>query len=375
MDRTFRTPTDVTTAVVVALSVLLPAPRSAWAHDSATGSLPELPANPALLFYSVDQGQDPSTRDSVFRQVSELTPAMVEAEIERRFNDLRTDVLATQASALQWWMRMMAMVLTVFGIAVPVFGFLGFNRFREIERDTRHSAEVLARAAETTQRQVAEMETVRSSPLGRGGGAESVSLLPGESCSARDPMACLSRGSARADIGQHEEAIRDYDEAIRLSGGIDGVAYHNRGASCLALGRCQEAIADYDAAIRLDSTDAAAFAMRGFAKAEMGMTEEAIVDYTQSIRLQPGDVFPFLNRGRANWETGRHKEAIADFDAAIKLEPDDGGTWLARGIVKREAGMHGDARRDLESALTLAQMAGDAPLVNKVGTLLRNWPT
>lgn len=368
MDRTVRIPIEVVTALAVALSVFPPAPRTAWAD--------------------VSSGQEPSSRDSVFRQASELTPAMVEAEIERRFNDLRTDVLATQASALQWWMRMMAIALTFFGLAVPVFGFLGFNRFREIERDTRHSAAAVAQAAESTKRYLAETETVRSNLFADEGEEVSIPVVAGPHSAAKtgtglpgrphddaDPMACLTRGSAKADIGQHEEAIAEYDQAIRLSGGSDGVAYHNRGASCLSLGRYEEAIGDYDAAIRLDAMDAAAYAMRGFAKAEVGRTEEAIADYSESIRLQPSDVFPFLNRGRARWEAGRHEEAIADFDVAIKLKPDDGGTWLARGIVKREAGLPDEAQHDLESALTLAKAARDGPLVDRIEKFLRSWRT
>jgi len=355
MDRTVRIPTALTTGLVVALLVLLSAPRSVRADSGWS--------------------QDPSTHDSVFRPASELTPAMVEVEIERRFNDLRTDVLATQASAVQWWMWTMAMVLTLFAIAVPVLGVLGFNRFREIERDTRQSAEAVARAAASTRRYATELEAVRSNLLEHGGKKVPVPVVPGAFSAERDPMACLTRGSARADIGQHEEAIVEYDEAIRLSGGIDGVAYHNRGASCLSLGRYEEAIADYDAAIRVDAMDAAAYAMRGFAKAELGRTEEAIADYSESIRLQPKDVFPFLNRARAKWDAGRHAEAIADFDVAIRMEPNDGGTWLARGIVRREAGMRDEARHDLESALTLAQAAGDGPLAAKVEEFLRSWPS
>ncbi len=377
MDRTIRFPTQVAATLLVALTVLTSAPRTVWADMAATS----------------DAEQEPSTRDSVSRYASELTPAMVEAEIERRFNDLRTDVLATQASAVQWWMRMMAMVLTFFGIAVPVLGFLGFNRFREIERDTRHNAEAVAQAAESAKRYLQDLETMRSGPDNRRGERQesrheqletpsapavagafaaprSTTGDQGRPHDAGDPMTSLGRGVAKADMGRHEEAIADYDEAIRLSGGVDGVAYYNRGASCLALARFQEAIADYDTVIRLDSMDAGAYAMRGFAKAETGRTEEAIADYDEAIRLQPNEVFALLNRGRAHWEAGRHDAAIADFDRAVALEPDDGGTLLARGIVKREAGMPVEARQDLESALTLAQAASDGALAEKVRTFL-----
>ena len=76
-------------------------------------------------------------------------PATIEAEIDRRFNDLRTDVLASQAATVNWWLRMMAVILTFFGIGVPLLGLLGFNRFREIERDVKQSAAAVAEVAES----------------------------------------------------------------------------------------------------------------------------------------------------------------------------------------------------------------------------------
>ena len=374
MDRMIRFPVGLATAVAVAL----------WAN-SLGGRDVRAQSFAIDAFIGVRSGQEPTATDSA-RRALELTPSMADVEIERRINALQTDVLATRSTAIQWWLTVMALILTFFGIAVPVFSFLGFNRFREIERDTRLHAEAVAQAAESVRsvlidRDMAPREwpghRMEALPVSEIAGTVAVSS-PGTACSGPphdgdSPLAHLTRGSTMADMGRHDEAIAEYDEAIRLGGGVDGTAHHNRGASCVALGRYQEAIADYGAAIRLDPMDAGAYAMRGFAKAELGRTEDAIADYDKSIQLQPSDVFTFLNRGRARWESGRHGEAISDFDMAIRMEPEEGGTWLARAIVKREAGMQKEARSDMDSALALAKDAGDQALVDKVESLLLSW--
>ena len=63
-------------------------------------------------------------------------------------------------------------------------------------------------------------------------------------------------------------------------------AYGNRGVAKNNLGLHEAAIADYDEAIRLQSDNAETYANRGNAKALLGQLEAAIVDYDEAIRLQ-----------------------------------------------------------------------------------------
>ena len=68
----------------------------------------------------------------------------------------------------------------------------------------------------------------------------------------------VKQGNAKLDLGQYQEAIVDYDQAIRLELD-DAYAYYNRGVAKFALGQYQEAIADYDQAIELDPNFAFAY--------------------------------------------------------------------------------------------------------------------
>ena len=59
-----------------------------------------------------------------------------------------------------------------------------------------------------------------------------------------------TRGVAKAGLGQHEAALADYDEALRLKPDM-AAAYNNRGNAKKNLGRLNEAREDYQKALAL----------------------------------------------------------------------------------------------------------------------------
>ena len=62
------------------------------------------------------------------------------------------------------------------------------------------------------------------------------------------------RGSAYENLGQFDQAIKDYGEAIRLAPKV-AQNYANRASSFGKLGRYPQAIRDYDEALRLGPRD------------------------------------------------------------------------------------------------------------------------
>ncbi len=60
------------------------------------------------------------------------------------------------------------------------------------------------------------------------------------------------RGSAKADRGEHQAAIEDFDEAIRLSPEY-AAAYDHRARTCTQLGNDAQAQRDLDRAVELGS--------------------------------------------------------------------------------------------------------------------------
>ena len=82
---------------------------------------------------------------------------------------------------------------------------------------------------------------------------------------------------------QHDAALADYDEAIRLK--PDSAAYSNRGVAKVALGQLDAALADYDEAIRLKPDSAEVYSNRGEAKAALKLKDEARKDFEITIDL------------------------------------------------------------------------------------------
>jgi tetratricopeptide (TPR) repeat protein len=145
----------------------------------------------------------------------------------------------------------------------------------------------------------------------------------------------LQRGRGRCHL---EEALADYNEAIRLNPG-DAQAYVNRGFAKAQMGRLEEAIADFNEAIRLNPGEAASHHSRGMAQAQLGRFDESLADCEEAIRLNPGHAPGYNSRGVAKAQMGPIEEALVDFDEAIRLNPRDARTYYnRRGHAKARLG-------------------------------------
>ena len=104
-----------------------------------------------------------------------------------------------------------------------------------------------------------------------------------------------------------------------------------------ALSRHEDAIADYDQAIRLQPDLAEAYNSRGHTKNELGRYESAIADFDQAILLQPEHAKAHTNRGIAKAALSRTAEARSDFEAALALAQEGGDDSLKAEIERQYA--------------------------------------
>ena len=133
------------------------------------------------------------------------------------------------------------------------------------------------------------------------------------------PEIYSGRGDVKSDLERYEEAIKDYNKSIELNPHFFG-AYNNRGLAKYNLGKHTEAIKDFNEALKLDPNYVAAYYNRGLAKSNIGEYREAIADFNKVIELKPNHSDAYHNRGIAKEKLGRYKEATLDFKKAIKLE-------------------------------------------------------
>jgi tetratricopeptide (TPR) repeat protein len=168
------------------------------------------------------------------------------------------------------------------------------------------------------------------------------------------------RGCACRTKSEFGNALRDFDEAIRL--GPQAGYLINRGTVWCDLKGYDKAIADFSEALRLNPTYQLAYSYRGFAWREKGDYDKAIEDYSEALRLDPKDAHAFHGRG---WLWERKKDldkAIADYDEAIRLDP-SASAYHNRGLAWGAKGERDKAIADLSKAVELdpkrARVYGD----------------
>lgn len=159
-----------------------------------------------------------------------------------------------------------------------------------------------------------------------------------------------NRGNAKLALGRHDEAIADYAEVTRINP-QDARAYFNLGWAKRALGRHDDALADYDEALRINPQYAEGYINRGNAKFDLKLYEDALTDYNEAIRLQPHDSGAYYNRGNTKAALGKRDEAIADFDEALRLNPHYAQAYNSRGVAKGILGRYEDAILDFNLAI------------------------
>jgi tetratricopeptide (TPR) repeat protein len=165
-------------------------------------------------------------------------------------------------------------------------------------------------------------------------------------------FAYFYRGLAYGAIGNHDQSIADYNQAIELNPGI-AQAYNNRGNAYIAKRKLVKAISDYNRAIELDPDIHQAYTNRGISFAALGDYELAISDYNRAIELDPDDVSIYYLRGSVNATKGDYDQAIADFDRAIELDPDTASAYYSRGLVYATKGDYDQAIADYQTYLSL----------------------
>ena len=165
-------------------------------------------------------------------------------------------------------------------------------------------------------------------------------------------LAYNKRGNAYANMGQHERAIQDYDQAIKQQPTMPW-PYNNRGNAYRRLGQLDRALQDYDQAIKLKPDYHFPFANRGIIYNSKGQLDRTIQEYSQAIKLKPDYAEAFVGRGFAYNRLGQHDRALQDFDQAIKLKPDYAAAFYGRGQIHRRRGQLDAAIVEYSAALRL----------------------
>ena len=139
------------------------------------------------------------------------------------------------------------------------------------------------------------------------------------------------RGLAYASKRDYDDAIEDYDQAVRL-GKRDSDAFYHRGLVHLKKNDSRHAIQDFDEALKLSPDNVAILQSRGWSYENKNDYEQALRDYDRALNLQ-SDYGPALVRRAKVYEAQRQYErALADYEAATQADPNF-ATNRAKGFV------------------------------------------
>lgn len=170
----------------------------------------------------------------------------------------------------------------------------------------------------------------------------------------------LQRGIVSANDGNVDQAIKEFDEAIRLDP-KGSEAYRER-ANAWWRKTTQDfsttryfdnTIRDFDEAIHLDPNDIEAYSGRGWAYYVIRKYDDAIRDFNQAIRLDPKSSTDYCNRGRAWDSKSEYDNAIRDFDEAIRLDSKYVEAHRSRAWAWRSKKEYSKAINDFEEAIQL----------------------
>jgi tetratricopeptide (TPR) repeat protein len=146
----------------------------------------------------------------------------------------------------------------------------------------------------------------------------------------RDARALVLRGDCKADLGDNEGALEDYNSAIKVEPEY-AYAYVTRCETRLALRDKAGALRDCDTAIRLSADDALAYEDRGDVQFELEAYDLALSDYDKAIALGRSSAYVFAARCDSERLTGKRDRARADCAKALAIDPKSRRALWARG--------------------------------------------
>ena len=178
-------------------------------------------------------------------------------------------------------------------------------------------------------------------------------LLDDTGLSATDRRAALlERGQSHAELGNYEQAMLDYDRAIRLDN-TDPEAFHLRALLYERRGLDQLANEDFNSAILLDPDNANVRLARGIFYLNRGNLYGALTDLNRADALDPDNEWILANRGVTHAWLKSLAAARRDLDAARAIDPQNSVVMGGDAIVMYQTGQFPRALRDLDALLAI----------------------
>ena len=165
-------------------------------------------------------------------------------------------------------------------------------------------------------------------------------------------MAYYNLGLIQLNAGKMREAIRDFEETLRIKPD-DADAHNNLALALAGGGLLPEAIQHHEAAVRIEPNSSVFHNNLGDDLSDAGRLDDAIAQYREALRLDPKNPDACYNLGSAFARSGDVGSAIAFFEKALRLKPDYAEARANLGIALANTGRLPEAIAQLETAARL----------------------
>jgi tetratricopeptide (TPR) repeat protein len=159
-------------------------------------------------------------------------------------------------------------------------------------------------------------------------------------------------GTALGRVDKPKDAIGHYEQALQIKPDY-ALAHNNLGVALWQAGKLQEAVGHYEQALRIKPDFAEAHHNLGVALEQAGRVQDAIGHYEQALRIKPGSAEAHNNLGLALWRAGKLDDAIGHYEQALRIKPDLAAAHYNLGVVLEQAGRVQDAIGHYEQALRI----------------------
>ncbi|MBA2432216.1 MAG: tetratricopeptide repeat protein [Chthoniobacterales bacterium] len=232
---------------------------------------------------------------------------------------------------MEWVLGVGAVALLIFFCAVAVAGYLVFDQVR--------GSRLLQEGYSAVQNGELNLAT-----------AKLAAALQRRLTKVDMSYAYANRAYCHYRLGRPSEALRDFDEALRLNPEITW-AYEFRAAVHLNRGDHDKAFEDYSETIRRDPNSSEAYFQRGRIALARGDTALAVRDFRELVRLNPQEANVYVRLGEAQIQHEELHGALASFESALRLAPFHQLAPAKRLHVLRLQGREGEAAAGEAQAL------------------------
>jgi tetratricopeptide (TPR) repeat protein len=140
------------------------------------------------------------------------------------------------------------------------------------------------------------------------------------------------RGVCNRIIGNHDQALTDYDTAIKLH---RAWFHHARAVVFYKASKYDKALTEVNWSIQINPDYFKAYNTRGSIEDSIEDHVNALADYTKAIELEPNYIYPYLSRSRLYIILDQYEKGISDTTKAIGIDPSFEEAYHYRGICYR----------------------------------------